>query len=184
MSNCNNNCQKYCCRCNQSPCCCPGPKGARGPIGPVGPRGDTGPANGLNAYGGAFYSNVDTILHLPDHNDKPLPLNSAMTAALNVVNSPVDSLTVKVAGDYEIYYYFSATIDVTAFVNFSVTVNGSPLSSTFQVLLPEKNLITGTVIVSLNANDVISTNIFGFTFINIKLSPYVSTILTVKKLNT
>lgn len=164
MYSCNYCCHKRCCE-----CCCP-------------------PIEYLEAYGGAcFCSFNETTLSLPVSPSPgiALPLNSIITPLINVLSTPANSITLKVAGTYEIYFYLSGIPNVDVPIEFGVSTNGQH-SATVRKHMNQSSgtYISGTATSTHNAGDVISTILFSFEPVNLTLSPGCSVILYVKKLNT
>ena len=160
-----------------------GPTGATGVIGATGPTGATGTTD-LNAYGG-LYNTTPQTLNLAVGGTTQLPLPSAMPLK-NVTNTPANSITVGTAGVYEINYYSNVSAALGTTVTMSVRRNGTaiPQASISRVLsVGVGSLYNGSIIISLNAGDVIDMALSALLAVGITLGSGVNTTLTVKQIS-
>ena len=126
----------------------PGEQGFPGPQGPQGPQGPPGPAGGLSQY--AYIYNVNLIT-IAIEMDIPFSSNGVMTPG--ITHSPgFPSISVLNPGDYEINYSVSCSEPN----QFCVFVNGSPIPESLYGSGAGTQQNNGQVIVTLNANDVIT----------------------------
>ena len=169
-----------------------GPTGADGAIGPTGPTGadgaigPTGPTGiaDLNAYGG-LYNTTPQTLNLTIGGTTQLPLPSAMPLK-NVTNTPANSLTVGTAGVYEINYFTNVSAALGTTVTMAVRRNGTaiPQASISRVLsVGVSSLYSGSIIIALNAGDVIDMALSALLAVGITLGGGVNTTLTVKQIS-
>lgn len=127
-----------------------GPQGPQGPQGPAGPEGE----NGLKTYGG-LYSTDTAVLNLTTA-FSVLPLGLGMPAK-NVVYG-TNTITVNSAGDYELNYGIIGSVNPASTITLAVEQNGVTLNAATvtRVFDQAQNIShTGSVIVSLNAGDVL-----------------------------
>ena len=163
-----------------------GATGATGATGVAGPTGATGPTGiaDLNAYGG-LYNTTPQTLNLTVGGTTQLPLPSAMPLK-NVTNTPANSITVGTAGVYEINYYSNVSAALGTTVTMSVRRNGTaiPQASISRVLsVGVGSLYNGSIIISLNAGDVIDMALSALLAVGITLGSGVNTTLTVKQIS-
>lgn len=163
-----------------------GPTGPAGVIGATGATGVTGPTGttDLNAYGG-LYNTTPQTLNLTVGGTTQLPLPTAMPLK-NVTNTPANSITVGTDGVYEINYYSNVSAALGTTVTMSVRRNGTaiPQASISRVLaVGVGSLYTGSIIISLNAGDVIDMALSALLAVGITLGGGVNTTLTVKQLS-
>lgn len=166
--------------------CSTGPTGATGADGAIGPTGPTGPTGiaDLNAYGG-LYNTTPQTLNLTIGGTTQLPLPSAMPLK-NVTNTPANSLTVGTAGVYEINYFTNVSAALGTTVTMAVRRNGTaiPQASISRVLsVGVSSLYSGSIIIALNAGDVIDMALSALLAVGITLGGGVNTTLTVKQIS-
>ena len=160
-----------------------GPTGATGVIGATGPTGATGTTD-LNAYGG-LYNTTPQALSLAVGGTTQLPRPSSMPLK-NVTYTPANSITVGTAGVYEINYYSNVSAALGTTVTMSVRRNGTaiPQASISRVLsVGVGSLYNGSIIISLNAGDVIDMALSALLAVGITLGSGVNTTLTVKQIS-
>lgn len=163
-----------------------GPQGPVGPIGPQGPEGPAGPAGttNLNAYGGLYNTTPQTLnLTIGGTTQLPLPLTMPLK---DVTNTPVNSLTVGTTGVYEINYFSNVSAAVGTTVTMSVRRNGTaiPEASISRLLsVGVSSLYSGSIILELNAGDVIDMALSALLAVGITLGDGVNTTLSIKQLD-
>ena len=170
-----------------------GADGAAGPIGPTGPTGadgaagptgPTGVAN-LNAYGGLYNATPQT-LNLTIGGTTQLPIAATMPLKNVTYSTPANTITVANAGVYEINYYTNLSAALGTTVTLSVRRNGTaiPQATLSRVLaVGVGSLYNGSVLVALNAGDVIDMAISALLAVGVTLGDGVNTTLTVKQLD-
>ena len=170
-----------------------GADGAAGPIGPTGPTGadgaagPTGPtgAANLNAYGGLYNATPQT-LNLTIGGTTQLPIAATMPLKNVTYSTPANTITVANAGVYEINYYTNLSAALGTTVTLSVRRNGTaiPQATLSRVLaVGVGSLYNGSVLVALNAGDVIDMAISALLAVGVTLGGGVNTTLTVKQLD-
>lgn len=137
-----------------------GPQGPTGLTGATGPQGPQGPAgeNGLQTYGG-LYSTDTAVLNLTTAFTE-LPLGLDMPAK-NVVYG-TNTITVNTAGDYELNYGVIGSVNPASTITLAVEQNGVQINSATvtRVFDQAQNIShTGSIIVTLNAGDVLRLTI-------------------------
>ncbi len=162
------------------------PRGATGVTGPAGAAGATGPTGitDLNAYGG-LYNTTPQTLNLTVGGTTQLPLPTAMPLK-NVTITPTNSLTVETDGVYEINYYSNVSAALGTTVTMSVRINGTaiPQASISRVLsVGVGSLYNGSIIIALNAGDVIDMALSALLAVGITLGGGVNTTLSVKQIS-
>jgi len=114
-----------------------------------------------------------------------LPLPTAMPLK-NVTSTPANSLTIETTGVYEINYYSNVSAALGTTVTMSVRINGTaiPQASISRVLaVGVGSLYNGSIIISLNAGDVIDMALSALLAVGITLGGGVNTTLTVKQIS-
>ncbi len=136
-----------------------GPQGPQGLQGETGATGDTGPANGLNAYGGA-YSNVNQPFTTTSNTPTAITLGTVMEE-LNVDStSNPNSITINDGGVYEISY--NVVLQAQAAEAVTVVVrnnNSSDVDGTSETITVEANqaeVFSRSVITNLQTGDIIN----------------------------
>ena len=161
-----------------------GPTGATGADGAAGPIGPTGVAN-LNAYGGLYNATPQT-LNLTIGGTTQLPIAATMPLKNVTYSTPANTITVANAGVYEINYYTNLSAALGTTVTLSVRRNGTaiPQATLSRVLaVGVGSLYNGSVLVALNAGDVIDMAISALLAVGVTLGGGVNTTLTVKQLD-
>ncbi len=164
-----------------------GPQGLAGTTGPTGPQGlagATGPANGLNTYGGKYNNTSNTItLGIGTQSQVPLPVSMPN---LNTTYTPTNSITVSQAGTYEINFYTNVSVALGTTLTMAVRQNGTNIPSTVisrALSVGTSSIYSGSVIVNLNANDVIDMAVSALIAVGVTLGSGTNATLTVKKIN-
>ena len=155
-----------------------------GATGPTGPTGATGPEDGLAAFGGKYNTTPQT-LNLTLGGTTQIPLPTAMPAE-DVTYATANSLTITEAGVYEVNYFSNLSAALGTTVTMAVRQNATNIPSTVISRLLSvgvSSIYSGSVIVSLNAGDVIDMAISALLAVGVTLGTGVSATLTVKKLN-
>lgn len=150
---------------------------------PQGPTGPTGPARSV-AYGGK-YNNTGSSISIGVGTQSQVPLAISMPNA-NVTYTPNNSITVGSAGVYEINFYTNFSAAVSTTVTLAVRVNGANIPATIlsrALSVSASSTYSGSVIVSLNAGDVIDMAISALLAVGLTLGSGVNASLTVKKIN-
>ena len=161
-----------------------GPTGADGVTGPTGPTGADGTAN-LNAYGG-LYNNTPQTINLTLGGTTQLPLPSNMPSQ-NVTYTPANSITAPVAGVYEINYFTNISAALGTTVTMSVRRNGTAIpDATISRALSVGvgSIYNGSIIIDLNAGDVIDMALSALLAVGVTLGSGVNTTLTIKQIST
>ncbi len=107
-----------------------------------------------------------------------MPLSNTTTAA--------NSITVAQAGVYEINYFSLVSVALGTTLTFAVRINGTNIPDTVisRVLsVGVGSTFSGSVIVSLNAGDVIDMAVSALIAVGVTLGSGVSATLTVKKIS-
>lgn len=162
-----------------------GPQGATGSTGATGATGATGTsgANGLAAYGGKYSSSIQTIA-LSAGTETAVPLSLTMPNRNTAYG--VNSITVELAGDYEINYSLYASASVGTAITLAVRRDGVGIPSTFltRVLaLCADTFYFNSVIVTLEAGDVLDLALLSALAVDVTLGAGVNGTLTIKKIN-
>ncbi|MCI9084394.1 MAG: hypothetical protein HFH46_02100 [Bacilli bacterium] len=151
---------------------------------PQGPTGPTGPSEGLAAYGGKFSNSAQTI-NLGIGTQSQIALANAMPNK-NTTYTTANSINISQAGTYEINYYsnFSAALATT--LTMAIRANGTNIPATIisrTLSVGTSTVYSGSVIVTLAANDVIDMAISALIAVGITLGSGVNATLSVKKIN-
>ena len=166
----------------QGPQGLPGATGATGPIGPQGPAGPQGEPGGLAVYGG-LYHNIESALTLLGNIPHQVPFNNVMPA-FNIIPG-TNQLTITETGTYEINWSFEATALIALQLAVAVRVNGVPIPSTIltrAIAIGSPTWFTGSVIVSLNAGNIIDLAVQSALATIISTTPGANATLSVKRL--
>ncbi len=134
---------------------------------------------------GGLYNTTPQTLNLTIGGTTQLPLPSAMPLK-NVTNTPANSLTVGTAGVYEINYFTNVSAALGTTVTMAVRRNGTaiPQASISRVLsVGVSSLYSGSIIIALNAGDVIDMALSALLAVGITLGGGVNTTLTVKQIS-
>ena len=135
-----------------------GVAGAQGEIGPTGPTGPSGESS--LSYGSKYDTTTDTISLTAD-TDSPVPLTT--TAPLSgITGTNANTLTITANGVYKIDYFFNGSPNVEATLTLSVSQNSNTISSSTIIKEVQANtddILNGSIIVSLSANDEIGLSL-------------------------
>lgn len=151
---------------------------------PQGPTGPTGPSEGLSAYGGKF-SNTTQTINLGIGTQSQIALASAMPNK-NTTYTTANSINISQAGTYEINYYSNLSAALATTITMAVRVNGTNVPSTVisrALSVGTGTIYSGSVIVTLAANDVVDMAVSALLAAGITLGSGVNATLTVKKIN-
>jgi hypothetical protein len=149
-----------------------------------GATGPTGPANGLNAYGG-LYSTDPQTLNLTIGGTTQVPLPSTLPSEA-VTYTPANSISVTEAGTYEINYSTTMTAAVATTITFAVRVDGINVPSATisrALAVGTSSLFNGSTVVTLVAGNVIDMALSALLAVGITLGSGVNATLSIKKLN-
>ncbi|MFN7932800.1 MAG: hypothetical protein U0R19_05700 [Bryobacteraceae bacterium] len=158
-----------------------GVPGATGPTGVTGPTGATGAAGagGLSAYGGVFDLATIASATVVGGTDVPFSNNGALSGVSHSAGGT--TVTVPTAGVYEVSYSISITAGIGSAI--AIAVNGSVDSSSSVPALVAVGNISGQVMLTLAAGDVITMRNNSAVPMTQTLAPSVGAQLTVKKMN-
>ncbi len=104
----------------------------------------------------------------------------------NVTYTPANSITVTEAGTYEINYFSTVSVALGTTLTLAVRRNASNIpNATISRLLAAGvgSLYSGSVIIDLNAGDVIDIVLSALVAVGVTLGSGVNASLTLKKLN-
>lgn len=138
------------------------PKGEKGDVGEKGPQGPAGPPGKefISSYG-IRYSMSDTQINLPQATDTVIPLPEKGVAFLT--EYPDDnSIKIKENGVYLVSYLLCGATNEECSLTMSVRANNilqPATSATSEFSAQIINSISGTTILSLQTNDLITLNI-------------------------
>ena len=138
----------------------------------------------LSSYAG-LYNTTPQTLNLTVGGTTQLPIASTMPSK-NATYTPTNSITVTNAGVYEINYYTNLSSAVGTTVTMSVRRNGTtiPQASISRVLaVGVASLYNGSIIISLNAGDVIDMALSALLAVGVTLGGGVNTTLTLKQIS-
>ena len=162
------------------------PKGEKGDIGARGPQGPAGPPGTefVSSYG-IRYSMTDTQLNLPQGTDTTIPLPEKGTAFLTEYPDN-NSIKIKENGVYLISYSLCGATNEDCSLTMSVRANGilQPATNTtseFQAQII--NCISGSTIVSLNKDDLVTLNVKPSMTVNIIFNGSTNAMLNVTKIH-
>lgn len=153
-----------------------GATGATGPIGVTGVTGATGPS-ATGTYGGATQLATLADATVVGGADIPFSTNHPLSGVTHSAGSTV--FTVPTGGAYLISYKVSITAGVGSAV--AITVNGTPLVTGSNGFLVATGSISGSVLVSLSAGDVITLRNNSAIAMTTSLAPDASAVLTIVK---
>lgn len=159
------------------------PKGEKGDLGPVGPQGPTGQSF-VSSYG-IRYSMTDTQLNLPQATDTVIPLPEKGISFFT--EYPDDnSIKIKESGVYLISYLLCAATNEECSITMSVRANdilqpATSATSEFQAQLI--NNISGSTIISLQTNDLITLNVKSSKNVNMKFNGSTNAMLSIIKIH-
>ena len=163
-----------------------GPAGPIGPIGsqgPIGPQGPAGPS-GLTAYGGRF-SNTPQAIPLEESIAEQVALGGTMPA-LNESYVPANSITVAMAGSYQISFVIKAAASLAATVTAAPRLNGvyiPSLTVTSSLSAGTPSVFSASAIITLAAGDVIDLAVSSPSTVSLVFGTDVSASLNVSKVN-
>ena len=162
------------------------PKGDKGDAGERGPQGPAGPPGTefVSSYG-IRYSMVDTQLNLPQGTDTIIPLPEKGTAFLTEYPDG-NSIKIKESGVYLISYLLCGATNEECSITLSVRANGilqPATSATSEFSAQIINSISGTTIVSLQPNDLITLNVKPSEAVNMKFNGSTNAMLSVTKIH-
>ncbi len=162
------------------------PKGDKGDTGEKGAQGPAGPPGTefVSAYG-IMYSMSETQLTLPQGIDTVIPLPETGTAFFTEYTDD-NSIKIKENGVYLISYLLCGATNEDCSLTMSVRANGllQPATNTtseFQAQII--NCISGSTIVSLNENDLITLNVKPSMTVNIIFNGSTNAMLSVAKIH-
>ncbi len=159
------------------------PKGEKGDLGPVGPQGPTGQSF-VSSYG-IRYSMTDTQLNLPQATDTVIPLPEKGISFFT--EYPDDnSIKIKESGVYLVSYLLCAATNEECSITMSVRANdilqpATSATSEFQAQLI--NNISGSTIISLQTNDLITLNVKSSKNVNMKFNGSTNAMLSIIKIH-
>lgn len=163
-----------------------GPRGLSGEIGERGPQGSAGPPGTefVSSYG-IRYSMTDTQLNLPQATDTIIPLPEKSISFLT--ESPdVNSIKIKEKGIYLVSYLTCGATNEECSITLSVRANDilqSATNVTSEFSAQIINSISGTTIVSLQPNDLITLSIKPSKTVIIKFNGNTNAMLNVTKIH-
>ena len=157
-----------------------GDKGDRGPQGPAGPPG----TEFVSSYG-IRYSMIDTQLNLPQGIDTIIPLPEKGTAFLTEYPDN-NSIKIKESGVYLVSYLLCGATNEECSITMSVRANNvlqPATSATSEFSAQIINNISGSTIVSLQSNDLITLNVKTSKTVNLKFNGSTNAMLSVTKIH-
>lgn len=162
------------------------PKGEKGNTGERGPQGPAGPPGTefVSSYG-IRYSTTDSQLTLPQGVDTIIPLPEKGTSFLT--EYPDDnSIKIKENGVYLISYSFCGATNEDCALTMSVRANellqpATNITSEFQAQI--MNCISGSTIVSLNKDDLITLNVKPSMAVNMIFNGSTNAVLSITKIH-
>lgn len=162
------------------------PKGEKGDVGEKGPQGPAGPPGKefISSYG-IRYSMSDTQINLPQATDTVIPLPEKGTAFLT--EYPDDnSIKIKENGVYLVSYLLCGATNEECSLTMSVRANNilqPATSATSEFSAQIINSISGTTILSLQTNDLITLNIKPSKTVNMRFNGSTNAMLSVTKIH-
>lgn len=162
------------------------PKGAKGDTGERGPQGPAGPPGTefVSSYG-IRYSMIDTQLSLPQGVDTIIPLPEKGIAFLTEYPDG-NSIKIKENGVYLVSYLLCGATNEECSITMSVRANDilqPATSATNEFSAQMINNISGTTIVSLQSNDIITLNVKSSKAVNMKFNGSTNAMLSVTKIH-
>ena len=157
-----------------------GDKGDRGPQGPAGPPG----TEFVSSYG-IRYSMIDTQLNLQQGIDTIIPLPEKGTAFLTEYPDN-NSIKIKENGVYIVSYLLCGATNEECSITMSVRANNvlqPATSATSEFSAQIINNISGSTIVSLQSNDLITLNVKTSKTVNLKFNGSTNAMLSVTKIH-
>ena len=162
------------------------PKGAKGDVGERGPQGPAGPPGTefVSSYG-IRYSMTDTQITLSQGTDTIIPLPEKGTAFLTEYPDN-NSIKIKEGGVYLVSYLLCGATNEECSITMSVRANDvlqPATSATSEFSAQIINNISGTTIVSLQANDLITLNVKSSKVVDLKFNGSTNAMLSVTKIH-
>lgn len=162
------------------------PKGEKGDTGERGPQGPAGPPGTefVSSYG-IRYSMTDTQLNLPQGTDTIIPLPEKGTSFLTEYPDG-NSIKIKENGVYLVSYLLCGATNEECSITMSVRANGvlqPATSATSEFSAQMINSISGTTIVSLQPNDIITLNVKSSKAVTMKFNGSTNAMLSVTKIH-
>ncbi len=156
------------------------PKGDKGEIGPVGPAG----SSFVSAYG-IRYSMSETQLNLPTGADTVIPLPETGTALFTEYTTD-NAIKIKENGVYLVSYLLCGAANEECSITMSVRANdllqpATSVTTEFQAQII--NSISGSTIVSLQPDDIITLNAKPSKTVNLSFNGSTSAMLSVAKIH-
>lgn len=162
------------------------PKGEKGDTGDRGPQGPAGPPGTefVSSYG-IRYLMTDTQLNLPQGTDTTIPLYEKGAAFLTEYPDN-NSIKIKENGVYLISYSLCGATNEDCALTMSVRANdilqpATNTTSEFQAQII--NCISGSTIVSLNKDDLVTLNVKPSMTVNIIFNGSTNAVLSVTKIH-
>lgn len=162
------------------------PKGEKGDTGDRGPQGPAGPPGTefVSSYG-IRYLMTDTQLNLPQGTDTTIPLYEKGAAFLTEYPDN-NSIKIKENGVYLISYSLCGATNEDCSLTMSVRANdilqpATNTTSEFQAQII--NCISGSTIVSLNKDDLVTLNVRPSMTVNIIFNGSTNAVLSVTKIH-
>ena len=162
------------------------PKGEKGDVGEKGPQGPAGPPGKefISSYG-IRYSMSDTQINLPQATDTVIPLPEKGVAFLT--EYPDDnSIKIKENGVYLVSYLLCGATNEECSLTMSVRANNilqPATSATSEFSAQIINSISGTTILSLQTNDLITLNIKPSKTVTMRFNGSTNAMLSVTKIH-
>lgn len=158
-----------------------GPQGLQGIQGIQGPTGPTGPAP-ITAFGGIYNDVATTALSA----NVPSAVIMPSTMPANNTTLASNGITVDQPGVYKVEYSYTGTPNVDTTLSASVVNNGIAIPGGTTTVTASANSQTntdGTVLVNLNAGDVVALNVTSSVDSTITQGTDTNSYLTVNKIN-
>ena len=162
------------------------PKGEKGDVGEKGPQGPAGPPGKefISSYG-IRYSMSDTQINLPQATDTVIPLPEKGVAFLT--EYPDDnSIKIKENGVYLVSYLLCGATNEECSLTMSIRANNilqPATSATSEFNAQIINSISGTTILSLQTNDLITLNIKSSKTVTMRFNGSTNAMLSVTKIH-
>ena len=162
------------------------PKGDKGDVGERGPQGPAGPPGTefVSSYG-IRYSMTDTQITLPQGVDTIIPLPEKGTGFLTEYPDN-NSIKIKENGVYLVSYLLCGATNEECSITMSVRANDilePATSATSEFSAQLINSISGTTIVSLQPNDLITLNVKPSKAVTMKFNGSTNAMLSVTKIH-
>lgn len=162
------------------------PKGDKGDVGERGPQGPAGPPGTefVSSYG-IRYSMTDTQITLPQGADTIIPLPEKGTAFLTEYPDE-NSIKIKESGVYLVSYLLCGATNEECSLTMSVRANDilqPATSATSEFSAQMISSISGTTIVSLQPNDIITLNVKSSKTVTMKFNGSTNAMLSVTKIH-